>query len=95
MDESPYSHPAKPSKDRPDIQVFDAYLEADHDRSIQKNFFQIIMPLYFITLCVAMFTLKEGQYESTLTWLSYLVIAVFVFAFQSKIKAILVKLLVH
>ncbi|PTR10070.1 hypothetical protein C8R32_102159 [Nitrosospira sp. Nsp5] len=95
MDGPPQSLPEKLSKDRNDVEVYAAYLEADHDRSIQKIFFKIILPLYFITIWIAMFMLTQGLYESTFKWLSSIVFAVFLFAFQTKIRAILAKLLLH
>ena len=87
--------PEKPSKDRADIEVYTAYTEAKHDREIQKIFFKIILPLYFITIWIAMGMLSGEQYEGTFRWVTGIVVAVFLFAFQSKIKAILEKLLLH
>ncbi len=92
----PQSDLEMPSKDRDDVQVYAGYVEEEkHDRSIQIIYFKIILPLYFITIWIGMFMLTEGLYETTFKWLTTIIITVFLFAFQAKIKTILAKMLLH
>ena len=87
--------PEKPSNDRADIEVYAGYIEAAHERQVQIIFLMLIMPLYFITTWIAMVILPEGSYENTFGSLTAIVIGVFLFAFQTKIRAVLAKLLLH